>query len=659
MDMSGRQVGDQGRYVVERLLGAGAMGEVFAALDQRLRKRVVLKVLKPEFSSKPNVRERFRNEALIQANLEHPNVVRALDLVDEPDLLAIVMEYVDGNSLEQHLEQTQGPTPLPEVVAILGPVLEAIEYAHNNGVVHRDLKPANILLDQSLGKTTARVADFGIAKLLAQADRGMTREGAVLGTPTYMSPEQLKGVVDLDARTDVYALGIILHQMASSLVPHAEASEYEAVHRVLAGKRLPILAGRVAGVSAAFDEVVARATEPDREQRYASVAMLREELLHAVNGPGSAARSPAALDSSTTPQTPAPAMGPSVADSKAPVADTHDSSNSTPLPFSTPEKPWYRRTWIQASLLGASAMIAAVVYVYLNVAATIVATNGGLEYLNGFGRVESANGSDVEPKVVVSEKTSEHAALRVESPATVKLAPEAKPGGLIDWVSMRGGRFFLGSNHGERDERPVHAVMLDAFSIARTETTVAQYRACVDDGVCDRPASGGKCNWGRGGRDNHAVNCVDWSQARVFCDWAGGRLPTEAEWDYAGRSGGKDRSFPWGDETASCLRVVMDDGGNGCGRNLTWPVCSKPLGNTTQGLCDMAGGVREWCADWYSESYYGRSPVRNPKGPASGQGRILRGGSWCGGPPPYLRTARRGWSEPESQRDRRGFRCAL
>ena len=136
-----------------------------------------------------------------------------------------------------------------------------------------------------------------------------------------------------------------------------------------------------------------------------------------------------------------------------------------------------------------------------------------------------------------------------------------------------------------------------SFQLAKTEVTNKQYKACVEAGACTPPSSY------EGGDDQPVVN-VDWNQAKAFSEWVGGRLPSEAEWEYAARSGGKERKYPWGDEEPSCERAVMNQGGNGCGRNATWPVCSKTAGNTSQGLCDMAGNVWEWTQDWYHDSSY-------------------------------------------------------
>ncbi len=131
----------------------------------------------------------------------------------------------------------------------------------------------------------------------------------------------------------------------------------------------------------------------------------------------------------------------------------------------------------------------------------------------------------------------------------------------------------------------------------------------MDAGKCSEPKSksdSNYCNWGYLNRDNHPINCVAWDQAKSFCKWAGGRLPTEAEW-YAEASNGGERMYPWGDIKATCDYAVMcGSGGNGCGRGSTWPVCSKEKGNSVSGLCDMSGNLAEWTSSWFDKKYNSR-----------------------------------------------------
>ena len=227
----------------------------------------------------------------------------------------------------------------------------------------------------------------------------------------------------------------------------------------------------------------------------------------------------------------------------------------------------------------------------------------------------------------------------------------------IDWVSLPGGTFAMGSDIG--DERPVHRVSVKPFALARTPVTVKQYRACVAVKVCSPPHAD-KCGASASASDDQPVTCVDWAQAAAFSEWVGGRLPTEAEWEYAARGGGKPRRFPWGDEEATCARAVVREGGAGaCGRNAPWPVCAKPAGNTEQGLCDMAGNVYQWVQDWYAPSY--------ADAPSDGSARRLpdpawyaksqRGGCWIFGSN-WSRSEARSGDFPTQYGDYIGFRVA-
>jgi formylglycine-generating enzyme required for sulfatase activity len=233
---------------------------------------------------------------------------------------------------------------------------------------------------------------------------------------------------------------------------------------------------------------------------------------------------------------------------------------------------------------------------------------------------------------------------------------------LIDWVALLAGTFSMGSDENDAfaNEQPVHEVTLSAFELARTETTVAQYAACVEAGVCAEPArdytDGLSFNWGAPGRDEHPINGVTWFQAEGFCEYVGGRLPTEAEREYAARSEGQDQKYPWGDEEATCERAVMnEDGEDGCGDRRTSPVCSKPAGHSAQGICNLAGNVSEWVYDWFDD--YPSEPQVDPTGPESGSNRVLRGGNWLIDAR-LLRASFRSSVDPSAANINFGFRCA-
>lgn len=216
----------------------------------------------------------------------------------------------------------------------------------------------------------------------------------------------------------------------------------------------------------------------------------------------------------------------------------------------------------------------------------------------------------------------------------------------------------MGSESGSSGQKPVHSVMVQTFEMTKTEVTVAQYEECVAEGACTEPRTGSYCNWADAGYEDHPVNCIDWNQARDFCEWAGGRLPSEAEWEYAARSGGQGITYPWGDDTATCDYAVMDDGGFGCGTSRTWPVCSIPAGNTDHGLCDMAGNVYAWLEDDWHDDYNGAPDdgsawVDNPRG----TDRVARGGSFVHWPS-MLGVTSRSYGQPTSDDRVFGIRCS-
>jgi len=219
-----------------------------------------------------------------------------------------------------------------------------------------------------------------------------------------------------------------------------------------------------------------------------------------------------------------------------------------------------------------------------------------------------------------------------EAPASQPLQSTQDRG---DMVRVPAGNFLYGD-----ENRRVH---LPEFWIDRTEVTVTAYGECVRAGGCSEPDTGGSCNWGVSGRGDHPVNCVDWNEAKSYCEWAGNRLPTEEEWEKAAR-GTDGRKYPWGDEEATCALAVMDEDGNGCGRDRTWPVGSKPSGASPYDALDMAGNVWEWTSSWKRELLLFKV-------------RVLRGGSWGVGPRGTRASYRGGWFPP-GRDDFVGIRCA-
>jgi len=253
----------------------------------------------------------------------------------------------------------------------------------------------------------------------------------------------------------------------------------------------------------------------------------------------------------------------------------------------------------------------------------------------------------------------------------VKLAPLvallcASASGAADTVPLPSGCFKMGCSGKackNKDALPVHEVCVDAFEVDDKEVTVADYAKCANDGKCKAidPKRGPKaCNSAVTGRDQHPITCVTWDEAQAYCTWAGKRLPTEAEWEYAAR-GTKSHSYPWGEETPTCERATIER----CKHDSTEPVGSHPTGNTDTGISDLAGNAYEWVADWYMPSCkVSEEAARNPRGPCDGKSpckerkyRVMKGGAFSSARQ-LLPAWARYYAEPTQALPFLGFRCA-
>lgn len=222
-------------------------------------------------------------------------------------------------------------------------------------------------------------------------------------------------------------------------------------------------------------------------------------------------------------------------------------------------------------------------------------------------------------------------------------------------VKVPAGSFAMGSATGAKDELPVHVVSGSAFEMDRYEVTNARYLACEAAGACSAPSLPSSKLRARYHDDprfaDHPVIFVSWAQAEAFCSFAGGRLPTEAEWERAARGHDEPRTFPWGESAPDCTKANFA----GCVGD-TDRVGMREAGASPFGAMDMAGNVWEWTADWYDAAYYARSPERDPKGPERGTLKVMRGGCWAAGED-SLRTTCRKAELPQSWAPNVGFRC--
>jgi len=263
-----------GNYSITRKIGEGGMASVYEGIHEKLGTKVAIKILNPILARNPQLRQRFENEANFMASLSHPNITRVLDIEETEDSIAIIMELLEGEDMGERVKRV-GPLSTEEINAIFTQVLNAFDYAHSKGIVHRDIKPANIFINDN---HQVKILDFGIAKIFGTGNE-MTQTGTQMGTPYYMSPEQVKGDKSIDHRSDIYSLGVTLFYALKGSPPYGSelGSQFDVFNKIVY-EPLPELSGDSSLIS-----IVQRACQKDRDNRFQSC----QEWLNEMNGKNS------------------------------------------------------------------------------------------------------------------------------------------------------------------------------------------------------------------------------------------------------------------------------------------------------------------------------------------------------------------------------------
>jgi len=709
----GFQPGDMitDRHKVIESIGAGGMGVVYRVHDTVLGEDVALKLMATRLLQDHTAVQRFLNEARVTRQLTHKNVVRVHDIGRCEDMLYISMEFVRGKSLRKAAADRAAagqPFSTEEVISIMCQVCDSLEYAHQF-TIHRDIKPENVMLTET---GDVKLMDFGLSKLLVAP--GLTVTAAVMGTPMYMAPEQFRDSAHVDLRADLFSVGIMLYELLTGHIPTGMArpasemregippamdlivsrctapevdqryssageirndlrtsllemrGEMPVVEQTPAKRGRPVLKAvlALALVAAVITGVWAAVTARQRPrlEAEAALAAMNEAIRQIPTGvaiekrvqadnmatqarqmneeerypetaekAGQAQRLYLALLPPSADGTETEGTGPE-AQEPVPVEPEPSGTGRSPAP-SMPESVSLASNAATAARGRASEAGAAELMPELY-------NQGEVHWENAKQYSEAGEADRARDEYLKAEE-------RYKLAATEAAAVSATPDGL---VYVPSGPFTMGSSEGTPDEQPIATVVLPGFYIDAHEVSVADFQQFLQAGGRAMPAA-----WqGAGLGPNDPAIGVTWQDAAAYAQWAGKRLPTEAEWEKAAR-GTKGLKYPWGADwmAGQCNAVgILFDKFQGVA-----PVSAFPESKSPFGCYNMAGNAIEWTSSLYGPYPYAADDGReNLNVPGR---RVLRGGSHLATSPDiWLRTTARVYANPMDTSMLPGFRCA-
>ncbi len=663
-----------GHYRIESLLGKGGMGAVYRAVDSTVDRPVALKVIRADHCRDARFMQRFRREGNAATEIDHPGVARVYDAGEIDGTAYLALELVEGSSLDVHLRGS-GRLPWRDAARYGAQMAAALAAVHAAGFIHRDVKPANVLLDQN---NRVKLTDFGLVRRVSQAEAlaaglsvELTKSGDVVGTPQYMSPEQIEGSRGRVApATDLYALGVTLYEMLTGNVPFTGSGI--SIMKAHLFEKPPSIRSIVPEAPKDLEAIIGRLLEKEPADRGDATGAARELGRIAKIGAAAARGGPSpALLAAGAAVLVAAAVGAWVflggASGVGPPETGGTSEGGETTTAGSGETP---------------------------AGPTEPAPDAAM-VLDDQGRPEWYNELDNRARVrfplpdglAFGEAPGEY--VNVKDGSVLLFIPRVKRA----WVGAKRephvARWGPGSYVGP-DENRMHAVNLSKFLIGKHEVTVEQFRRFVaaeghvtaveQDADHDRGAIGTDPGWGNDAKvrteadpkehriegaswrspdgpgseppPSHPVVQVTWDDAKAYCAWAGLELPTESQWEWAASrareiDGPTRQRWPWGDDDPSALPEpvgnLYDEGsvpdGPRHGRFAGYdddfrsraPVGSFPAGASPFGVLDMAGNVWELTRDVHAgvEQYSGRDGATDPVGVLGAGAHVIRGGSYA------------------------------
>jgi eukaryotic-like serine/threonine-protein kinase len=647
-----------GKVRVDECVGEGGFAVVYRGFHLAFEQPVAVKCLKLPMALDQEMCATFSQKLQEEGKLlfllsQHASIVRVLDIGELETTRARVpyleLEWLDGINLDAMMSRriNDGLPPLTgsEVLSLLRPAVDAIALAHRLGIAHRDLKPSNLVLANTVQGEVLKVLDFGIAKVMQEGEAGAdknthTSSGFHAFSPRYGAPEQFRSRLfgATGPWTDVHALGLMMTELVTGR-PAMFGDDYADFYDQSLAQTRPTPRACGAAVSDGFEALCRRCLAREPELRFQDASELLSAMdalemgLHSSMTPRVSSIPPAAAPGPVPPTNPSLSE---LADTeiipswRVPLSDPPGAYQPLPVHYVATEKPVATRWPLTAAGL------------------VLIAASIGVAYWQWPTQQRAATNQTI---------------------GSMALVP--------------GGTFRMGSDGSAPNQRPEHDVSVGTFDLDRTEVTVEAYAQCVSEGKCEATSTvhltgvpeseketwDGFCNWGKPGRERHPMNCVDWNQAQAFCAWAGKRLPSEPEWEFAACGGKEDRIHPWGNTPPSQVSF------NGCGQECVtmalengwiwkplhdtvdpWPT-TAPVGSFPEsagrwGHQDLTGNVWEWTATPYCT--YGDA------GPEACESELkaARGGGWASRYAGIFLSSFRTKFPPEYRAQDVGFRCA-